>query len=435
MLLQTEHGFRFSHDLIARGIFATISPARRRTMHRRVAESLERDAALDPERAADLAHHAAQSGDPGLAARAMISAGLLCLRFFANDEALMLARKGLQWVDQLAPAQRVCLTLELREILLSAAPVGDWEVAARECAALAEQALDHGALSHARRGYYMASYLHWMHGHSAGAREDVLQAERVARGGSEEDHVVGMAEAARCLALLERDLAHADAMLMEAQALAARKHVTHCAIPGALGMLRFHENKLDEAAELLKESRTLARSSGDRISEYQASEYLAMIEVERCQYEAARAHCTVLIDLGEKLRDGSERPFAHALDAFCRYALTDDDGPLDAALQDLRTADAKHRLAYTLTRAALLDVERQRPQKAVARATEALGYAEALDRATEVALAHVALAGASRLANDPAGYAMHNAALADLEGKPVAQWARERASALINGST
>jgi len=77
MLLPTERGFRFSHDLIARSIYAALSPARRRTMHRRVAELLEQDTALDP-----------------------------------------------------------CLTLELREIMLTAAPVEHWEAAAREYAAL-----------------------------------------------------------------------------------------------------------------------------------------------------------------------------------------------------------------------------------------------------------------------------------------------------------
>ena len=98
----------------------------------------------------------------------------------------------------------------------------------------------------------MASYVHWMHGQFGGAREEILQSERVARGGSDEEHIVGMAEAARCLAMLERDLTHADAMLMEAQALAARKGMTHHAIPAALGMLRFHENKLDEAGGALQ---------------------------------------------------------------------------------------------------------------------------------------------------------------------------------------
>lgn len=430
MLLQSEGGFRFAHELIAHSIYAGISPARRRTMHRRVAELLEQDTALEPERAADLAHHASQSGDSALAARSMVSAGQLCLRFFANDEALALARKGLQWIEELPAVERICLTLDLREIMLAAAPVEDGEAAARELAALAEQALDHGALSHARRGYYMASYVHWMRGHWAGAREEILQSERVARVGSDEEHVAGMAEAARCLAMLERDLAHADAMLMEAQALAARKHLSHCAIPAALGMLRFYENRLDEAVELFKEARTLARSSGDRLSEFQANEYLAMIEIERGRPESARAYCAVLIELGEKLREGSELPFARALDALCQYALSDETGPLETALDGLRAADAKHRLACTLTRAALLDVERQRPGDAIARASEALDCAEALDRATEILLAHVALARAHRLANDSAGFARHAGAVARLAGTPVARWARDRANAL-----
>jgi DNA-binding SARP family transcriptional activator/tetratricopeptide (TPR) repeat protein len=430
MLVPVEQGFRFSHDLIARSIYAGIPAARRRTMHRRAAEVLEQDTALDPERAADLAHHAAQSGDAGLAARAMVCAGRFCLRFFANEEARNLARRGLQWVQQLPPAQRVCLTLDLQEILFRAAPVEDWEGAAREFAALAEQALDHGALSHARRGYFLSSYLRWMHGHWSGARDEILQAERVARGAGDEDHIIGMAEAARCLAMLERDLTHADAMLMEAQALAARKRVSHCAIPAAVGMLQFHQGHLDNAVERFEEARMLARSAGDRLSEFQAIEYLAMIDIERGRPEAARTRCAALIELGDKLREGSERPFAHALDALCRYQIEDDAQPLESALVGLRAADAKHRLAYILTRAALVDLDRGRPQAAMTRAREALAYAEALQRPSDMALAHVALARALRAANDPDGFAKHAAALESLDHAPVARWARDRVKAL-----
>jgi hypothetical protein len=174
----------------------------------------------------------------------------------------------------------------------------------------------------------------------------------------------------------------------------------------------------------------LARARGDRLDEFQANEYLAMIDFERGRPEAARAHCKTLVELGDKLREGSERPFAHALDALCHYALADDAAPLEAALEDLRAADAKHRLAYTLTRAALLDVERGRPEVAIARASEALGYAEALDRATEIVLAHAALARARNALADTAGYAKHVAALKSLEQAPVARWARDRALAV-----
>lgn len=430
MLLPAEQQFRFSHDLIARGIYDSIPAAQRRSMHRRIAELLEQDSALDPERAADLAHHASQSGDAGLAARAMISAGRLCLRFFANQQALELARKGLQWVAQMPAAERVCPTIELHEVMMTAAPLEDWRAAARVYAELAEQAIDQGALSHARRAYYMASYVNWMHGQWEGAREEILQSERVARGGDDQEHIIGMAEAARCLVMLERDLPHADAMLMEVQALATRKHLRHHAIASALSMLRFHENRLDEAAEQFKSARILARSAGDRVSEFQANECLAMIEIERGRPEVARTHCATLIGLAEKLREGSERPFALCLDALCNYAIAGDDTALDPALRDLRAADAKYRLAFTLNRAALVDLERQRPEVAIQRADEALRCAETLDRVSEVMLSHVILSRAHRAMNDEAASARHIAALADFEGAPIAGWTRRYATDL-----
>ena len=431
MLQPSGRGVRFSHDLVMRGIYTGISPTRRQVMHRRVAELLEEDTALDLSHAADLAHHAALSGDPGLAARAVVSAGRLCLRFFANDDALSLARKGLQLVDQLTEAERVCLTIDLRDIMLTAAPLDDWEAAAREYVALAERALDHGALAHARLGYHMASYVRWAHGHWAGAREQSLQAERATRGGSEEEHILGMAEAAKCLAMLERDLTQADAMLMEAQALSRRRQLTPSAIPAGLGMLRYQENHLGEAEELFKEARTLCKSAGDRVNEFQANEYLVMIDLERGQLDAARERCAALVELGEKLREGSEAPFARALEGLCRYAMDDEIDDLEAALTDLRIADAKHRLAYTLTRTALLDLERGRAEDALARASEALGHAELLERVTEMMLAHVALAQAHRALNHTAEYERHAAAVAEFANVPVAQWARTRAERLM----
>jgi hypothetical protein len=430
LLLPVERGFRFSHDLVARSIYTDISPTRRKVMHGRVAELLEQDAAVDRSRAADLAHHASLSGDPGLAARAMVSAGRLCLRFFANEDALALANRGLRLVDQLPDSERVCLTIDLRDIAMAAAPLDDWESSAKEYVALAEQALDHGALPHARLGYQMASYVRWIRGQWTDARKETLQAERVVRGGSEEDHIVGMAETAKCLAMLERDLSQADAMLMEVQALAARKRMNHHAIPAALGMLRFHRNELSEAEELFQEARTLCKSAGERVDEFQANEYLVMIDLERGQLDSALSRSTSLMEIGEKLREGSEAPFARALQGLCHYAMEDRGSALEAAIEDLRVADAKHRLAYVLTRAAFVDVERGRTDQALARAGEALRCAEALERATDMLLAHVAMAEAHRAAGDVHSCAPHVEAIARLDGASVARWARDRAREL-----
>jgi tetratricopeptide (TPR) repeat protein len=434
MLLPVDRGFRFSHDLVARSIYRDIAPARRKVMHGRVAEILEQDAAVDLDRAADLAHHASLSGDPALAARAMVLGGRLCLRFFANEDAFSLASRGLKWVEQLSDAERVCLTIDLRDVALAAAPLDDWESAAKEYVALAEEALDYGALSHARLGYHMASYVRWMHGQWSHAREETLQAERATRGGSEEDHIIGMAETAKCLAMLERDLSQADAMLMEVQALAARKRVSHHAIPAALGMLRFHRNELGEAEESFLEARTLCKSAGERVDEFQANEYLVMIDLERGRLDSALARCSALIEIGDKLREGSEAPFARSLRGLCRYAIDHDDTELETALEELRVVDAKHRLAYALTRAASLDVERGQIDRAIERAREALGCAEALGRATDIVLAHVALAEAHEAAGDRDAAARHRDAIARVDTASVAIWARDRARTLASAA-
>jgi DNA-binding SARP family transcriptional activator/tetratricopeptide (TPR) repeat protein len=422
MLQATEQGLRFAHDSIAQAVYADISPLRRQVMHRRIAELLEAEATPDLAQAAELAHHASQSGDPALAARAMVSAGRLCLRFFANDDAQSLARKGLQLARQMPGMEGVCLEIDLNDILMTAGPLEDWEAAAEHYAALAEKALDHGALAHARLGYHMASYVRWAHGHWNAAREQTLQAVRAVRSGHDEAQIVGMAETAKCLVMIERDLGQADAMLMEASALAKRKQFSHHAIAAGLGMLRFHEDRIDEAEELFQEARTLCKSSGDRLSEYQANEYLAMLYLQQGKLTEARARCRELVSLGEKLREGSEEPFARAMLALCTYASDDDPAGLDAALVDLRIADAKHRLAYLLTRAAVIDCERGRPERGVERATEALGYAVLLERATEMLIANAVLAHCCAAGGDAKGSAGFRKEVARLQSAGAAAW-------------
>ncbi|MGE0621603.1 MAG: AAA family ATPase [Pseudomonadales bacterium] len=432
MLRAGEGGFRFSHELIARGVYTGIAPARRQVMHRRAAELIEQEAALDLEHAADLAHHALASDDPGLGARALVSAGRLCLRFFANDHALVLARRGLQLARKLTGAEQVCRRIELFDVMLTAAPVYDWEAAAREYVTLAEQALDHGELAHARLGYHMASTVRWAHGHWAGAREESLQAELITRGAGEEEHVLGLAETAKCLAMLERDLNRADAMVMEARALAERSRIGYSsALPAAEGILRYHENEMDAAEALLKEARTLCKSAGDRLGEYQANEYLVMVDVERGRFDAARRRADTLVELGDKVREGSEAPFAHALRALCDYLpdgeTTTDPADLDGCLDALRALDAKHRLAYVLNRMAERELEAGQVALAQAHATEACECAGVLERASEMIIALGTLQRVAALNGEEEALNRHRQAIDALAGGRIAPWALERA--------
>jgi DNA-binding SARP family transcriptional activator/tetratricopeptide (TPR) repeat protein len=432
MLHATARGLSFAHALIARAVYNDISPLRRQVMHRRIAELLHKDSAQELARAADLAHHASLSGDPGLAARSMVSAGRLCLRFFANDDALSLARKGLQLVSALPDAERVCAEIDLHDILLAAGPLADREAAARTYSALAERALDHGAVGHARLGYHMASYVRWTQGQWTAAREQSLQAVRAVRGGQDEAQIVGMAETAKCLVMIERDISRADAMLMDASALAERRGFSHHAIACGIGMLRFHENRLEEAEECFREARALCKSAGDRLSEYQANEYLIMLDFQRGRLPQARERCQELVELGDKLREGSEEPFARAIAGLCSYAIDDDDAALDAALADLRVADAKHRLAYILTRAALIDSERGRHQTATERASEALRYATILERATEMLIANAVLSHEHGVLGDRARATSFRREVERIREDGASVWTHDLAERLSN---
>jgi hypothetical protein len=217
---------------------------------------------------------------------------------------------------------------------------------------------------------------------------------------------------------------------MEAKALAARSAVSHPSLPAADGILRYHAGDLDAAEALLLEARTLCKRIGDRIGEYQANEYLVMTELERGEVRQARERCRTLVALGEKLREGSEAPFARAMEGVCRYALGESDGELDEALEALRLVDAKHRLAYALNRAAEVDLGAGNPALAVRRAQEALANAEVLDRKTEALVARVVLAGAAAVLDDEAEEQAHLAAIRELLDAPVAAWARRKAERL-----
>jgi DNA-binding SARP family transcriptional activator/predicted ATPase len=425
-----ERGFRFSHDLIAKSIYQQIAPARLQVMHRRVAELLEAGATLDLDLAADLAHHAPRSGDPALACRAMISAGRLSLRFYANDKALELYQRGIAFAAQLKAAERVCMTLELEDIRLLAAPLEDWKASVEEYIQLAEQALDHGALTHARLGYQMASYVRWLNGQWTDAQRDSLQAERVTRGATDEAHILGMAEAAKCLALLERDLSQADAMVMEASSLAQRHDFQCPAVPVAQGILRYYEDRFDDAVEHLEDARTLCKVGGDRINEYLSNEYLTIIEIERDDFGAALGHCRALVDISSRLREGSEHPFALCLQALCEYGLDQDDSGLDTALQALREADAKQRLTFGLNRAAMLDIRRGQLALALARAQEALELAQLMERPTEILQAHISLAEIYQQ-NNQTQRDRHLEAIAEHASGTAARWAQARAQSLL----
>jgi DNA-binding SARP family transcriptional activator len=393
----TPGSYEFTHEVVRRAVYSDVSQPRRRLMHRRVAERLESAGAAESV-AAELARHAALAGETVLAARACVRAGRLFLRQFANAEAWAAARRGRRHAADAAEPERTGLFLELLQVELQARRPGDVTAAALELGDLAERALDNGDAEHARLGFHMLSYLRWEEGDLSDAQRQMMRAEAVSRSADERGRIVAMAEAARCLVLLERELPRAEALALEAAARSARAGLRPPAIADAQGMLRQHQGRFAEAAELFEEARHEARRQSDAMGEFQALEHLVVLRQQEGDWRGALGLARELEALGEKLREGSEAPFARALVALSRLAVGDAEaeGALDSAIEELRTADAKLRLAYALTRAARLDLERGEPRRARDRAEEARRAAEALERPSETVLAKVTLVRACR---------------------------------------
>jgi hypothetical protein len=244
---------------------------------------------------------------------------------------------------------------------------------------------------------------------------------------------VALAEAARCLTLLDRDLGHAEALLLEADATARQLGVQPLAIADGLGMLRLHQGRFDEARQLFDTARAEAQRQGDHDGEFQALAHIVVLEIEREDWPAGGALAGQLVPIAAKLRGGSEGPFARALAALCARAGGATDTRLEESIRELCLADAKHRLAFVLTRAAELDLRGGDAAAARARAGEALRAAEALEASSEIAHAHAVLARAAAALGDSAAAASHLEALRGMSGRALSARARAAAAAAMSG--
>jgi hypothetical protein len=197
-----------------------------------------------------------------------------------------------------------------------------------------------------------------------------------------------------------------------------------------VGLLRLHAGALEEAKAAFEEAWTIAKKRGDRLEEFMSLEHLVMVAIHRRDPDEACQHAKELAAIGEKLREGSEGPLGRAMLALCRYQKGEMDHRqgLEDALQQLRDADAKQRLAFVLTQAAAVESERGDLATAAARADEAKALGRILQQPSESALARAVLLRIAREEGDPAeirrqaeelrgitGYAKHVAVVVERE--------------------
>ncbi len=415
----------FSHGVVREAVYGELSHPRRRLMHRRVAQLLEPQTS-DATVATEVAHHAGLAGEALLGVRACIIAAKQSLRVFANGDAEALARRGLRLAEDLADAERISSTLDLLHVQY-AARSPDREQAAARVRELAEQALDLGLTHAARLGFQMLSFLRWESASMAAAHENIMQAERVSRLAGPDERTVALAQAAKCLVLLERNLAQAEAFVMEASALTSRAGHSNSAVAFATGMIAAHRGDLELAVQAFEEARQLARDHGERLAEFCAVEHRVMLEIDRGGHEAVLGLAESLADLGERLRAGAEAPSGRALLTFVQLLCgqADDDDALVEAITELREADAKYELSFLLTRWAQHALDSGRARQAEQLARDALEVARALGRASETALAHSVLLQCACDDGDAASHEQHLAELYTLSRRDLSHTARK----------
>jgi DNA-binding SARP family transcriptional activator len=425
--------YDFAHDLVRAGAYRQLSEPRRRGVHQCIARTLSALDDSDSSRAGDVAHHAALGGDAALAARGALAAARRCLRMFAGSEAARLADFGMQQLDRLPRLEKLRYELAFLSVLVFS---GAWsariESIKRELTRVIASAQDAGLKAELVDGLQALSTLQYDGGDLGGAHGTTLRVVEAVRTADPLTRARQLGNSARCLAMLERDLDQAHAMIAEARELTQGEATRFAAIEWAAAILTAFGGDAEAATRDFEAVLELARAEGDPWAEYECLRALVQIEIESDAPPGRSGHASELLEAVAKMGDGSTVPVARALESLLALK-RGEPGALEAlekAVSMLRDVDAKGMLAYTLTIAADADIESGRLNEAEKRAEEALAASSAVGRRTQTTLARTLLARVALGRGDSSlGQSHFDAAKRDLD-EPLAVSARARSAVL-----
>jgi tetratricopeptide (TPR) repeat protein len=360
LLTEEPAGYRFYHEIIQAVVYQELGLWRRRMLHRRAAEALERS---QPDDVAALALHFERAGEPGRAARYARQAGQAARRVFAHVEGRAYFERALTLLAQeaetlhdpgaIADNQRVQIhTLYDRGWALRL--VGDMETYAKDLqivARLAERLGDGDALAHLRwrEAYTHRWFCRYAEAHQAAqegvhlsqeAGDSLLEAEcwretglaaremgnyHEAQGALErafalfsalgeevyQIHVLGnlatlhwyRGEYQQAFDLSRQALARCD----EADLSLGRR------LPlGDMGAAATALGDLEMAQRCLAESLSIARQIADRTQEILCLLHLGWLDIRREQAAGALGHLHAGLALAEQIGSCAEQSWLHA---------------------------------------------------------------------------------------------------------------------------
>jgi DNA-binding SARP family transcriptional activator/tetratricopeptide (TPR) repeat protein len=392
-------GYDFVHDLVRRAAYRGIPEPRRRLMHLTVARTLQELTHLQRAMAGDIAHHATLGDDPELAARFYIVAGEHSLALFAVREAAELAERGLRLIHRLAPAVRARFEVDLLGILVRA------DVEKRRLREL-QAAMDRAvSAAHAAgyeievvRGRIALAYFHFDRGDFDAAWRESLRISHVASKGAPGDSVYALAHAAQCLALLERDIEKAEALIAQAHELIGPYDSGPFELTLAEGLVLHYRGDTARGLETLERASEIAEQQGEFWLLAVCLLRLAVAEFQRGAPDRTLYHCQRLNDIAGRIGEASEGLLGNIVAAAARRVQEPVGSAFDfdAALHALTVMDAKVFLAEAYCVVAESDTYAGDTNAARKHAQLALNAAEAMNRSTYIVWSRAILARLAR---------------------------------------
>lgn len=386
-----EMGYDFAHDIVRQVVYRQLSEPRRHLLHLQIAHRLHQRSTIDHALAGDIAHHAALGGDHELAASAALLAAERCLKLFAYAEASTLAQRGAKHCQYLEEQTRIRLQLYLLRVLAIAGVTGDRAAQLEtEVQQLMDEASRLGLKDDEAIGLEALGTLYFSQSSFGEVHRHSMRAIEVGRAASPVIAARLLAFSGSCLAELGRDVIRAEALLLEAQSLAARVGLELPDIYGGLASVHLHNGRYDAARTLMQQAWRLAQAEQDHWRECNCLTYLVMTELAIGDAIAALSYCEQMATIAAQIQEeGSESTVTAALLALTNYQLQRPDAELvlEEAIAKLKQMDIKRMLAYVWIGAAEVDLQQGRFKVATSRAEAALQAAQIMHHPSETALA------------------------------------------------
>lgn len=348
--------FQFQHAIVRGVVYRGLSTWRRRLLHRRAAEVLEK---LHPDAAVILAGHYENAGEPEQAARYALQAGLAAKAVYAHVEGWAHFDRALALLQQETTAPQSSANRRLQIEALNGRGwvhrlLGDMEAFDRDSQAIARLAAPLGdphimAQLHWREAYahrWFCRYADARHAAETGLRlsreaGDTLlegmcwrEVGRVARAVGDYERAQQALEQARrifaetgdivyelhalsnlsTLAWCQGDAALATVWVQQALHQCDTLHLPlERRLPlGDLGAVAVLRGKGDAARQYLQESLTIARQIADRTQEIFCLGHLGWLAEQEQQPSDALTHLQAALHLAEQIHSCTEQSWLHA---------------------------------------------------------------------------------------------------------------------------